>query len=152
MRRLPCRQQPQLLKAGEVRPSDNVAGEEPSSWMRSDVRRMSARWPDLGLGDTSDQLDAGEEQAWTTTEPLSVRRPFAQLYHRCFLSVPPGPKEGPPFASAKGSSSCGRAPSAADGAAVVWRSAQNGRGRLSADGAEDDTAYSPLISGQHARQ
>ncbi len=119
--------------------------------MRSDVRRKSARWPDPDLGDTSDQLDAGEGQAWTTT--VSARRPFAQLYHYCFLSVPPGPKEGPPFASAKGSSSCGRAPLAADGAAVVWRSAQNGRGRLSADGAEeDDTAYSPLSSGQHARQ
>jgi hypothetical protein len=150
MRRLPCRQQPQLPKAGEARPSDNVAGEEPSSWMRSDVRRKSARWPDLDLGDTSDRLDAGEGQAWTTT--VSARRPFAQLYHYCFLSVPPGPKEGPPFASAKGSSSCDRAPSAADGAAVVWRSAQNARGRLSADGAEDDTAYSPLSSGLHARQ
>jgi hypothetical protein len=148
MWRLACRQQPQLLEAGEARPSDNVAGgEEPSSWMRSDVRMKSARWPDLDLCDTADQLDAGEGQAWTTTEPLSVRRPFAQLYHRCSLSVPPGPMEGPPFASAKGSSSCGRAPSAADGAAVVWRSAQNGRGRLSADGAEDDdTAYSPLSS------
>ncbi len=150
MRRLPCRQQPQLPEAGEARPSDNVAGEEPSSWMRSDVRRKSARWPDLGLGDTSDQLDVGEGQAWTTT--VFARRSFAQLYHCCFLSVRPGPKEGPPFASATGSSSCGRAPSAADGAAVVWRSAQNGRGRLSADGAEDDTAYSPLSSGQHARQ
>jgi hypothetical protein len=146
MRRLPCRQQPQLLQAGEARPSDSVAGEEPSSWMRSDVRRKSARWPDLDLGDTSGLLDAGEGQAWTTT--VSALRPFAQLV----LSVPPGPKEGPPFASAKGSSSCGRAPSAADGAAVVWRSAQYGRGRLSADGAEDDTACSPLSSGQHARQ
>ncbi len=149
MRRLPCRQQPQLLKTGEVRPSDNVAGEEPSSWMRSDVRRMSARWPDLDLGDTSGLLDVG--QGWTTM--FSARRPFAQLYHYCFLSVPPGRKEGPPFASATDSSSCGRAPSADDGAAVAWRSAQNGRGRLSSDGAEDDdTAYSPLSSGQHARQ
>ncbi len=133
-----------------MRPSDYVAGEEPSSWMRSDVRRKSARWPDLGLGDTAGLMDAGEGQAWMTT--VSAPRPFAQLYHRCFFSVPPGPKEGPPFASATGSSSCGRAPSAADGAAVVWRSAQNVRGRLSADGADDDTAYSPLSSGQHARQ
>jgi hypothetical protein len=144
MRRLLCR----LLKAGEVKPSDTVAGEEPSSWMRSDVRRMSARWPDLDLGDTSGLLDVG--QGWTMM--VSSRRPFAQLYHCCFLSVPPGHKEGPPFASAKGSSFCGRAPTAADGAAVAWRSAQNGRGRLSADGAEDDTAYSPLSSGQLARQ